>query len=45
MAFAEDDAKSRGMTAVFLDAQQAAIGFYQTLGFAMHTAPSMRKGL
>ena len=45
MAFAEDDAKARGMTAVFLDAQQKAIGFYETIGFAMHTAPSMRKPL
>jgi GNAT superfamily N-acetyltransferase len=45
MAFAEDDAKARGMTAVFLDARSEAIGFYQTIGFALHTAPSMRKPL
>jgi GNAT superfamily N-acetyltransferase len=45
MAFAEDDAKARGMTALFLDARQDAIGFYQTIGLTLHTAPSMRKAL
>jgi GNAT superfamily N-acetyltransferase len=45
MAFAEDDAKARGMTALFLDARPDAIGFYQTIGLALHTAPSMRKPL
>src|SRR4051812_43203198 len=45
MQFAQEDAKARGMTAVFLDAQPLAIGFYETIGFALHTAPSMRKPL
>jgi GNAT superfamily N-acetyltransferase len=45
MAFAEDDAKARGMTALFLDARPEAIGFYETIGLALHTAPSMRKPL
>jgi GNAT superfamily N-acetyltransferase len=45
MDFAQDDARARGMVAVFLDAKPNAIGFYQTLGFALHTAPSMRKPL
>jgi GNAT superfamily N-acetyltransferase len=45
MAFAEDDAKARGMTALFLDARPDAIGFYQAIGLALHTAPSMRKAL
>jgi ribosomal protein S18 acetylase RimI-like enzyme len=45
MAYAEADAKARGMTAVFLDARPEAIGFYERLGFALHTVPSMRKAL
>jgi ribosomal protein S18 acetylase RimI-like enzyme len=45
MAYAEDDARARGMTAVFLDARPEAIGFYERLGFALHTVPSMRKAL
>jgi ribosomal protein S18 acetylase RimI-like enzyme len=45
MDYAEADARSRGMTCVFLDARPEAIGFYQTIGFALHTTPSMRKML
>jgi ribosomal protein S18 acetylase RimI-like enzyme len=45
MDYAEQDAKARGMSLVFLDARPEAIGFYQRLGFALHTAPSMRKTL
>jgi ribosomal protein S18 acetylase RimI-like enzyme len=43
MDYAEADARSRGMSAVFLDARPEAIGFYETIGFAKHTSPSMRK--
>jgi len=43
MAFAEADARARGMTAVFLDARPAAIGFYQAIGYELHTTPSMKK--
>jgi ribosomal protein S18 acetylase RimI-like enzyme len=45
MDYAEADARARGMSAVFLDARPAAIGFYETIGFAPHTSPSMRKVL
>jgi len=45
MTFAQEDARARGMTAVFLDARPEAIGFYETIGFTLHTAPSMRKSL
>jgi GNAT superfamily N-acetyltransferase len=45
MAFAEADARARGMSAVFLDARPEAIGFYQAIGYEPHTAPSMRKAL
>lgn len=43
MAYAEADARARGMNAVFLDARPEAIGFYETIGFALHAVPSMRK--
>ena len=45
MAFAENDAKARGMGLVFLDARSAAIPFYEGIGFAFHPSPSMRKTL
>jgi GNAT superfamily N-acetyltransferase len=45
MAFAEADARARGMSAVFLDARPEAIGFYQAIGYELHTAPSMKKAL
>ena len=43
MAYAEIDARARGMTAVYLDARPEAIAFYQTIGYALHTTPSMKK--
>ena len=43
MAYAEADARARGMTAVFLDARPEAIGFYQAIGYALHAVPSMKK--
>jgi GNAT superfamily N-acetyltransferase len=45
MTYAEDDARARGMTAVFLDARPEAIGFYRALGYALHATPSMKKAL
>jgi GNAT superfamily N-acetyltransferase len=45
MAFAEKDARARGMTAVFLDARPDAITFYEHEGYAHHPAPSMKKVL
>ena len=45
MDYAEADARSRGMNSVFLDARPEAIGFYETIGFALHATPSMRKML
>jgi GNAT superfamily N-acetyltransferase len=43
MAYAEADARARGMTAVFLDARPEAIGFYQAIGYELHPVPSMKK--
>jgi GNAT superfamily N-acetyltransferase len=43
MAYAEADARARGMAAVFLDARPEAIGFYQAIGYALHPVPSMKK--
>jgi ribosomal protein S18 acetylase RimI-like enzyme len=43
MAYAEADARARGMTAVFLDARPEAIGFYRAIGYELHTTPSMKK--
>jgi ribosomal protein S18 acetylase RimI-like enzyme len=45
MDYAVADARSRGMNSVFLDARPEAIGFYERIGFALHTTPSMRKML
>jgi GNAT superfamily N-acetyltransferase len=45
MNYAEADARARGMTSVFLDARPEAIGFYKTIGFDLHTTPSMKKVL
>src|SRR4051812_12284822 len=45
MNYAEANARARGMTAVFLDARPVAIGFYKTLGYDLHTTPSMKKVL
>jgi hypothetical protein len=33
------------MVTVFLDARPIAIGFYKTLGYDLHTTPSMKKVL
>ncbi|MCF7647217.1 GNAT family N-acetyltransferase [Bacillus subtilis] len=41
--YAEADAKARDMSAIFLDARQEAILFYEAQNFTHHTAPSMRK--
>jgi GNAT superfamily N-acetyltransferase len=43
MAYAEADARARGMASVFLDARPEAIGFYSALGYALHPVPSMKK--
>lgn len=43
LAFAETDARARGMTAVFLDARQDAIPFYERENYEFHSAPSMKK--
>jgi GNAT superfamily N-acetyltransferase len=43
MAYAEADARARGMTAVFLDARPDAIVFYRAIGYELHTTPSMKK--
>jgi GNAT superfamily N-acetyltransferase len=43
MSFAETDARAREMTAVFLDARQEAIPFYEREGYEFHPAPSMKK--
>ena len=43
MAYAEADARARGMGAVFLDARPDAISFYEREQYTLHAAPSMRK--
>lgn len=43
MAFAEADARARGMTAVSLDARPSAIPFYERLGYVFQPSPAMRK--
>lgn len=45
MAYAEADARARGMTAIFLDARPDAIPFYERESFVLHPAPSMKKVL
>jgi len=45
MAFAEADARARGLVSVFLDARQQAIPFYEKLGYAFHPSPSMKKAI
>ncbi len=45
LAFAEQDARDRGLVALFLDSRQEVIGFYEHLGYAAHTALLMRKRL
>lgn len=43
MAFAEADARARGMVAVSLDARPSAIPFYERLGYGLQPSPAMRK--
>ncbi|MBV8049142.1 MAG: GNAT family N-acetyltransferase [Paludibacterium sp.] len=43
--YAEADARTRRMSALFLDARPEAIPFYEKQRFAMHVAPLMRRGL
>lgn len=43
MAYAEADARARGMGAVFLDARPDAVPFYEREQYTLHAAPSMRK--
>ncbi|WP_245636520.1 GNAT family N-acetyltransferase [Achromobacter kerstersii] len=45
MEFAENDARARGMTAVFLDARPDAVPFYERADYRLHPAPSMKKVL
>ncbi|WP_310356406.1 GNAT family N-acetyltransferase [Paraburkholderia strydomiana] len=45
MEYAEADARARGMTAIFLDARQDAVPFYERENYVLHPAPSMKKGL
>lgn len=41
--YAELEARHRGMSAVFLDARQDAIAFYEKQSYTFHRAPSMKK--
>ncbi len=43
LAFAEQDATARGLSAVFLDARREAIPFYERERYVFHPAPSMKK--
>ena len=43
LAFAEEDARSRDLKAVFLDARREAIPFYERENYLFHPAPSMKK--
>ena len=45
MNFVEGVAKRRGMASIFLDSRQEAFGFYQRLGYDVHTAILVRKNL
>lgn len=45
LSFAEEDARARQMTTVFLDARQEAIPFYERQSYVFHPAPSMKKVL
>ena len=45
MAYAEADARARGMGAVLLDARPDAIPFYEREQYTRHPAPSMKKTL
>lgn len=43
IAFAEQDARTREMSALFLDSRDIAVSFYENLGFSLYKSPSMRK--
>ena len=43
IAFAEQDARTREMSALFLDSRDIAVPSYETLGFGLYKSPSMRK--
>lgn len=45
LAFAEAEARRRGLGKLFLDARQQAIPFYELCGYRFHEAPLMRKDL
>jgi GNAT superfamily N-acetyltransferase len=45
MDYADSEARARGMGAMFLDARQEAIPFYERLDFVLHPAPSMKRVL
>jgi GNAT superfamily N-acetyltransferase len=45
LTFAEQDAHSRGLVALFLDSRPEVIDFYEHRGYAAHTALLMRKRL
>ncbi|WP_281349170.1 GNAT family N-acetyltransferase [Pandoraea anapnoica] len=45
MAYAEADARARGMTTLFLDARPDAIPLYERESYVLHPAPSMKKVL
>ncbi|MCX4241592.1 GNAT family N-acetyltransferase [Paraliomyxa miuraensis] len=45
LGFAEQDARERGLVALFLDSRQEVIGFYEHLGYGAHAALLMRKPL
>lgn len=45
LAYAEADARSREMRAIFLDSLTDAIPFYQRENFVLHVSPSMKKAL
>ena len=43
LAYAEEEAKRRGMVAVFLDSRPEAFGFFSNQGYGPHTATLVRK--
>lgn len=45
LAFAENDAWLRGLTAVFLDSRPEAVGFYERCEFAARPTTLMKKNL
>jgi len=45
LAFAEADARQRGLASIFLDSVPAAIAFYEKVGYQPHGATLMRRRL